>query len=153
MVEATQIEQRLAFEPRTAPVDPAGQDGSRVARESNKPDLGGGASVERTNGGDEPAYSVEISSEAQHVAANDSGNTPRTDTTQAGTQPSSGPEDLTASVETSATSDIGSTVGETRDDGSTTNQVTSFEGERTGNDTHNRTEAGRTLGQVIDTFA
>jgi hypothetical protein len=153
MVEATQIEQRLAFEPRTAPVDPAGQDRNSVARESNKPDLSGGASVQRTNGGDGPAYSVEISDEAQHVAANDSGNTSRTDTTQDRTQQTSAREDLNATVETSGTSGAGSTVGETRDDGSTTNQVTSFESERTGNDTQNRTEAGRTLGQVIDTFA
>ena len=37
--------------------------------------------------------------------------------------------------------------------GARTNQVTSFESERTGNDTNDKTEAGRTLGQVIDTFA
>jgi hypothetical protein len=153
MVASTQIEHRLTFEARTAPVDPAGQDGNSVALESNKPDLGGGTSAQRTNGGGEPAYSVDISDEAQHVAANDSASASRTDTTQAGTQQTSAREDLNATVETSATLGVGSTVGETRDDGSTTNQVTSFEGERTGNDTQNRTEAGRTLGQVIDTFA
>ncbi len=153
MVASTQIEQRLAFEPRTAPVDPVGQDGNSVARESNKPDFSGGTSAPRTNGGDGPAYSVEISDAAQHVAANDLGNASRTETTQEGAQQTSDRQDLNATVETSATSGVGSTVSETRDDGSTTNQVTSFEGERTGNDTQNETEAGRTLGQVIDTFA
>jgi len=153
MVEATQFEQRLAFEPRTAPVDPAGKDGNSVARESNKPDLSGGSSAQRANGSDGPAYSVEISDEAQHVAANDSGNASRTEATQEGAQQTSARQDLNATAETSATSGIGSTVNEIRDDGSTTNQVTSFEGERTGNDTQNETEAGRTLGQVIDTFA
>ena len=36
---------------------------------------------------------------------------------------------------------------------SRTNQVTSFQSERAGNDTRSTTEAGRTLGQVVDTFA
>lgn len=39
------------------------------------------------------------------------------------------------------------------EDGADTNQVTSFAQERTGNDTRSETEAGRTLGQVIDAFA
>jgi hypothetical protein len=141
MVEAAQIEQRLAFEPRTAPVQPGGEGGS-VARESNKPDLTSTQGApESSSGSSNAAYSVEISNEAQQVAANDS---------DRGSQPTR--QDLNASVETSSTAPIGSNAGASND-ASETNQVTSFEGERTGNDTSNETEAGRTLGQVIDTFA
>lgn len=138
MVEAAQIEQRLAFEPRTARVEPVGRNES-VARESNKPDFFGGPTA-RQGATDEreAAYSVEISSEAQQLAASGPG---------ARTQPAR--QDLDATVETSATASIGSNAG----DDTETNQVTSFVGERTGNDTRNETEAGRTLGQVIDTFA
>lgn len=140
MVEAAQIEQRLAFEPRTAPVEPADRNGG-AARESNKPDfLGRRTAPQETTEGRDTADSVEISDEARQIAANDPGN--RTEEPR---------QDLNSTVETSATSSIGSNAGAS--DGAETNQVTSFESERTGNDTRNETEAGRTLGQVIDTFA
>jgi len=151
MVASPQIEQRLAFEPRSAAVEPTAQtDGN--ARGTNRTASGNVPSTQRTNGSN-PAYSVEISDEAQRIAANDPGNTPRPEAPQAGPPESGTRQDLNATVETSATTSIDAAVGGTRDDGSTTNQVTSFESERTGNDTRNDTEAGRTLGQVIDTFA
>lgn len=151
MAASSQIEQRLAFEPRTPPVDPAGQTGT--APHGKKPDHGGATSTSGISGGGHAAYSVDISDEAQRIAANDTGNTTRPDTPKADTQQTNTRDDLNATIKTDATASIGSNVSETRSDGSTTNQVTSFESERTGNDTHDETEAGRTLGQVIDTFA
>jgi len=144
MVASPQIEQRLAFETRTAPVDPAAQGGTDAARTGNQPDFGGGATSSQPANGNESAFSVDISAEAQRITAGDTVRTdgPQTDAAEPGTG-----QDLDATVETSAT------AGEAPDDAGTTNQVTSFEGERTGNDTRNDTEAGRTLGQVIDTFA
>ena len=147
MVEAAQLEQRLTFETRTPPVEqPGQQDVNSVARDSNRPDFirGGDDSASDTSN---PADSVEISPEAQRIAANDSENTAQ-NTAQNDSQETQSRQDLASPVETSATAEIGSTNA-----GGGTNQVTSFTDERTGNDTQNDTEAGRTLGQVIDTFA
>jgi len=151
MVATSQIESRLAFEPQTTPVDPSSRGGDSVARESNKPDLVSGSAPRATTGGREPADSVEISNEAQRIAANDPGTASRTRAPQDNRDTAS--QGLNSTVETSAIADTGSSVGETPDRAASTNQVTSFESERTGNDTRNETEAGRTLGQVIDTFA
>jgi hypothetical protein len=149
MVATAQIETRLAYESQTPSFEPASGGTSGVARQSNKPDfLGGSSKTGQTESarGSDAAYSVEISDEAQRVAASEQANAPK--------QTSAEPQGLDATVETSATADRGSVAGAAPEDGgSETNQVTSFQSERTGNDTRNETEAGRTLGQVIDTFA
>jgi len=150
MVATTQIEAKLAFEPPKTPGDVTSGSGGTVARESTKPDLLSSASStapqSQVSGGDE-AVSVEISAEAQRVAANDPGNAASNETHRGA------PQDLDATIETSATAQTGTPADASFDGNDRTNQVTSFENERTGNDTRNNTEAGRTLGQVIDTFA
>lgn len=151
MVATTQIEAKLAFEAPKTPGDVSSGGGGSVARETNKPDLLSNASntapQSRASGADE-AVSVEISEEAQQIAANDPGTATSNQSQQAGA-----PQGLDGTVETSATAQTGSPADSSFDGNDRTNQVTSFEGERTGNDTSNNTEAGRTLGQVIDTFA
>ena len=131
MADVSQVETSFSFEPRTAPVNPAGpsrpQDTGGNAARSQEP-----ATAARSN----DAFSVDLSSEAQRVssapeAAVDGSETP--DTT----------------LETSAP--LG--VAGSDDAGPETNQVTSFESERTGNGPRNASEASRTLGQVVDTFA
>lgn len=150
MVATTQIEAKLAFEPpKTPEFGTSGGSGS-VARESTKPDFIRGsensAAPAPVSGGDE-AFSVDLSEQAQQVAANDPG------TAAQSSGPSSAPNAsaLDSTVETSATAGVGSSAG--AESGRNTNQVASIENEQSGNDTSNRTEAGRTLGQVIDTFA
>lgn len=151
MVATTQIEAKLAFEPPKTPGDVSSGGGGSVARDSNKPDLLSGASntAPRRQASDaDEAVSVEISEEAQRVAANDPGSATGNQTQQAGA-----PQGLEALVKTSATAQTGTPADSSFDGDDRTNQVASFEDERTGNDTRNDTEAGRTLGQVIDTFA
>jgi len=152
MVATTQIEAKLAFEPPKTPEYGTSGDSGSVARESTKPDFIRGsensAAPGPVSGGDE-AFSIDLSAQAQQVAANDPGSA-----AQSGTQ-SSAPDAsaLSSTVETSATAEIGSNTGASSAPANDTNQIASIENERSGNDTSNTTEAGRTLGQVIDTFA
>jgi hypothetical protein len=125
MADVSQVETSFSFEPRTAPVNPTGATRPQGpgANDSSRSPEGAPA------GRSDDAVTVALSSEAQRVS-----------------QEPAAPD---TSFETSAPDGI-----EGSDDaGGETNQVTSFESERTGNDTHSTTEAGRTLGQVIDTFA
>jgi hypothetical protein len=153
MVEAAQVEQRLSIEPRAGQVEPPNQDGNGIARDGGRPAGVGGTDSQSSADATRPSDSVEISPEAQRIAANDPGNAPRTETPQADTPPTETLQSRDSSVDTAARPDFGPTVGGTTNDGAATNQFTNFQSERTGNDTQNETEAGRTLGQVIDTFA
>ena len=134
MADVSQVETSVSFEPRTPPVNPAGPNRSQ--------DTGGNAAPRSSDaaqsGRSGDAVSVALSSEARRLlSAPDAAG---------GTQEPAGPD---TTVETSAPGGI-----EGSDDaGEETNQVTSFQSERTGNDTHSTTEAARTLGQVVDAFA
>ena len=149
MVATTQIEAKLAFEPPKTPEFGSSGGSGSVARESTKPDFtrdsASNPAPAPVSGGNE-AFSIDLSADAQQVAANDSGNS-------SAQQPSTGSSALQSTVESSATAEVGSNAGASAAPANDTNQVASFENERSGNDTSNQTEAGRTLGQVIDTFA
>jgi hypothetical protein len=137
MADVSQVETSFSFEPRTAPVNPAG---------ANRPqDTGGNTPSPSTetaaSGRGDEAVTVELSSEAQRVSS-----TAAPDQATGETQQPAAPD---TSFQTSAPSGI-----EGSDDaGAQTNQVTSFESERSGNGPRNASEASRTLGQVVDTFA
>jgi hypothetical protein len=137
MADVSQVETSFSFEPRTAPVNPTGPNrpqGPGANDSSRSPE---GAPAGRSD----DAVSVALSNEAQRLPA-----APAPDAAARGTQEPAAPD---TTFETSAPDGIEGSDGT----GGETNQVTSFESERTGNDTHSTTEAGRTLGQVIDTFA
>lgn len=144
MVGTPHIETRVSFEPRSAGADTApggthsagkiGLPGSQLASKSTP-------SVDSQH---DHAFTVRLSSDARKLSATgtnapqaaDSGLKQKTDTTAV--------KNGRAPVDHSIRSE---------QSGARTNQVTSYESERTGNDTNDKTEAGRTLGQVIDTFA
>jgi hypothetical protein len=139
MTDVSQVETNVSFEPRTPPVNPS--DGNRPNR-APEPSSG-----ER----EDAAFSVDLSSEAQQLSASSEPAQP-TPGGQGGSNEGFGPDSSSGfdtSIETSATDGIDPSNGS----GSNTNQVTSFEGERTGNGSRNTSEANRTLGQVVDTFA
>lgn len=150
MVATTQIEAKLAFEPPKTPEFGSSGGSGSVARESTKPDFtrdsASNPAPAPVSGGNE-AFSIDLSASAQQVAANNSGSN------SSAQQPSTGSSALQSTVEASATAEIGTNAGASASPANDTNQVASFENERSGNDTSNQTEAGRTLGQVIDTFA
>jgi hypothetical protein len=141
MTDVSQVETNVSFEPRTPPVNPS--DGNRPNR----------APEPSSGGREDAAFSVDISSEAQQLS---SGSEPAQPAPggQGGSSDSFGfqagsSSGFDTSFETSATDGIDQADGS----GSNTNQVTSFESERTGNGPRNTSEATRTLGQVVDTFA
>ncbi len=147
MVGTPHIETRASFEPRSAGVDATpggthaagkiGLAGSQLADTVSK-------SAPSVNSQHDHAFTIRLSSDARKLSATgtnapqaaDSGLKQKIDTTVV--KNGKAPVDHSIRSEQS---------------GARTNQVTSFESERTGNDTNDKTEAGRTLGQVIDTFA
>ncbi|MPY75115.1 MAG: hypothetical protein GEU87_12725 [Alphaproteobacteria bacterium] len=136
MADVSQVETSFSFEPRTAPVTPAepkrpqGADANNSSRPS-EPSEGGRSDA---------AFNVDLSNAAQQLSSNDNA-------APAGSEADEAPVP-DSSVRTSA-----SGVENSDDAGSRTNQVTSFESERTGNGNPDASEASRTLGQVVDTFA
>ncbi len=150
MVGTPQIETRHTLEPRSVTAEPA-PSGVHDASRLNKISLPGAtlhntvrASATPASGQSEHAFTIHLSSDARKLSANDS-NPPQA--------PQTG---LSKKIDTTAVKNDKAPVDHSirsEDAGSRTNQVTSFESERTGNDTNDKTEAGRTLGQVIDTFA
>jgi hypothetical protein len=157
MVATTQIEAKLAFEPNSTPGDVTygngTSGGNSVPRESNRPDFIGNSANDSgaapASRGDE-AFQIDLSEAAQQIGPTETGDAardrPQLSTTN--TQP------LEATIESSGTAVIGGTADPTADIAAdASNQVASIGNEQAGNDTSNRTEAGRTLGQVIDTFA
>jgi hypothetical protein len=129
MSDVSQVESKFSVEPRAASVNPT-------------PSVSPARSPEPARGGrDETAVNVEISNEAQQLAAN--GDSAPEAPTPADDRP---PADSGNSPETAFRASSG-------DGGTRTNQVTGFASERTGNGTRNASEANRTLGQVVDTFA
>jgi hypothetical protein len=153
MVSASQIETRSSFAPPSAPIEPVQGVKNDDARDSAKPENArnsSGVPSQSEAHSSESAYSVDISVEAQRATANNPGAV-----RQAGEAPDqqpAPPQGLNKTSGPSATAES-TAVGAASDSTAETNQVTSFVSERTGNDTNNQTEAGRTLGQVIDTFA
>jgi hypothetical protein len=156
MVGTSQVETRSAFEPRSAPVEPTpgGISDAGRANRTGLQDIGGrdssGPSEASSSGQSDHAFSIQLSAAAQKFSAND--NTGQDTAPQAPDSDSSRKPDTTGNSPAADTSAADHSI-RSDDAGSRTNQFTSFESERTGNDTHNTTEAGRTLGQVIDTFA
>lgn len=152
MVATTQIEAKLAFEPNTASGDLSSGGAGGAARESNKPDFirnsANDSGAAPASSGDE-AVRVELSPEARQIATSENGDAARDRPVQSTTST----DPLQAKIDSDATTVLGGVVDPTSDVADVSNQVASTENEQAGNDTSNRTEAGRTLGQVIDTFA
>ena len=140
MADVSQVETSFSFEPRTAPVTPAepkrpqGTDANNAARPS-EPSEGGRSDA---------AFNVDLSNAARQLSSNDNA---------APTGSEAGSETDEAPVPESSVRTSASGVENSDDAGSRTNQVTSFESERTGNGNPDASEASRTLGQVVDTFA
>lgn len=132
MSDVSQVDTTFSVEPRAASVNPT-------------PSVSPARTPEPPRGGrDETAVNVEISNEAQQLATNGD-SAPEAPTPAENRTPA----DSGNSLETA----FRASTGDGGDGGSRTNQVTSFATERTGNGTRNASEANRTLGQVVDTFA
>lgn len=137
MADVSQVETSFSFEPRTAPVTPAepkrpqGTDANNSSRPS-EPSEGGRSDA---------AFNVDLSNAARQLSSNDNAAPADSDADEAPVPDSS--------VRTPASGG----TDNSDDAGSRTNQVTTFESERTGNGNPDASEASRTLGQVVDTFA
>lgn len=136
MADVSQVETSFSFEPRTAPVAPAeperpqGGDANNSSRPS-EPTVGGRSDA---------AFNVDLSNEARQLSSGDAA-------------PAGSDTDETSLSDGSPGTAASGGVNDSSDAGSRTNQVTSFESERTGNGDPDASEAARTLGQVVDTFA
>ncbi len=129
MTDLSQVDAKASFEPRTAPVTSSGE--GRPQRTEGETSSSRPAETAPA-GRSDAAYSVDLSNAAQQVSSAPAPQQPEPETSSA--LPAGGESDLP-------------------DSGTPTNQVTSFQAERNGNDTRSTSEASRTLGQVIDTFA
>ena len=125
---------KLAPEPKVTPVEAIFPDRNSVAdRDGRVAEAEGRRGTADSGEAATPAYRIEISEEASRL------------TDASPIEP--------AGADTPDPEVADPNAAEPANDPPETNQVTSFEQERTGNDTRNETEAGRTLGQVIDAFA
>lgn len=147
MVATPHIETKSTFEPRNTAAEPAPggtHDAKKIGLPGSKLAHTARTSTPSVNSQHDHAFTVRLSSDARKLSANNSN------------APQAADSGLKQKIDTTAVKHDKAPVDHSIDSvesGKRTNQVTSFESERTGNDTNDKTEAGRTLGQVIDTFA
>ncbi len=158
MVDAANLETRLSVEPPAPPpaeqsdrsresdatqgFEPADVDTSIPAPATDRVDISDAA----REVGPAPAASLDTGT-AEFQPADDAGTA---QTNAAASAPTS--NDVTAQSSLQATANEATTPPDA-DDPLASNQDSSLALEEAGNDTLNQTEAGRTLGQVIDVFA
>ena len=152
MDAAPQIASKSTADQKVTPVEVVFPDRNSVAdrdgRFGDSPFAGAGDSADEANA----AFRIELSDAAQRLTdlSPIEPADPKTAEPEQPATPEDAPQAAAAVGEPEDAEDAGVAATE---DGADTNQVTSFAQERTGNDTRNETEAGRTLGQVIDAFA
>ena len=135
MVTASPVESRVSIELRPTPSENT-SDATRRGAKPNAVDAPSDTAEGRSSDEGNAAYNVTISDDAHKIAAS----APQRDQ-----QPADRSQD--------AVGDANNRNGVEFERSEETNQTTSYESERRGNDTRNETEAGRTLGQVIDAYA
>ena len=170
MVDAASLESRLSFEPPAPP--PVDQ--TADSRDAERPQSADPApvsapvpapatdSIDLSEAAQSVARSTDPSAEEGSVAIapTDSGNSGSAQVDATSPAPPIDTEPLasdssnnSATVASSSQSPTTEPIAQTESDPLATNQDSSLALEEAGNDTLNETEAGRTLGQVIDVFA
>ncbi len=156
MVDAANLETRLSVEPPAPPpaeqadesdasqgLEPAAVDTPIPAPATDRVDISDAARAV----GPAPAASTDSGAVEFQPANTDGAGAPQADAT------APAPTGNDAATQSSPQSTISEPVAQIENDPLASNQDSSLALEEAGNDTLNQTEAGRTLGQVIDVFA